>query len=108
MNRAEFKIFMLQKTELIKTIFSMKQQQYSTEFDQFHGFKKAAQLRDTSPEDILMGQMIKHVIALQDFIEAIKKGRKIELAAWNEKTMDVACYMILLNGLAKDRAKKGI
>lgn len=74
--------------------------------DQLANFKKAAALRNTTPEDILFGYVTKHIVALDDFIKEMSDvanhaPRPIE--QWDEKIFDIILYMLLMRGLLEER-----
>ena len=110
MTNREFKITLQECLMKIKESLDIKGNEYASGTDRLSNFKKAARFRSTTPEDALMGFVIKHIIALQDFIEREKQlpGRvgNISNEQWDEKIFDICNYMLLLKCLRNDLNKR--
>lgn len=94
----------LAKNRLNKTlkVLCTKSMEYSTNSDKLHNFKKAAALRDKTPEEALMGMVTKHWVAIDDFVQQIEKHPR-DYSQWDEKIGDIIVYMILLEWLVVER-----
>lgn len=104
MNSNDFDIIVENRCEAIVKTLSKKAEEYATERDRFHNFNVAARKRDTSPEKALMGMKVKHDVAVDDLVEwAIETPEKLTIAIINEKIGDSINYLILLEGLLKER-----
>ncbi len=72
--------------------------------DRLSNFKKIARFRDVTPEDALMGLVMKHIAALDDFVADLGRDIHQPLSRWDEKIGDIMCYMVLLEALIEERA----
>ena len=79
-----------------------KGNEYADDDDRLANFRHGAKLRRTIPEDYLFGLVAKHITALQDFIDRLKKGKTMSREQWLEKTGDVIVYTLLLEGLLNE------
>jgi hypothetical protein len=100
MNTEQFNAIIEQRIEKIKSIFLEKSEQYARG-DRLSNFKKAAAFRGKEPEEILMGLVIKHFTALDDFIQDLPE-KKMPIEQWEEKIGDIINYMILLEAMIKE------
>lgn len=83
------------------------------EVDRFSQFKRIAQKRETIPENVLIGMVVKHwdwiLENVEKMVESYKRGETVPaglLLNWQEKTRDVIVYMLLLEGLIIDRIEQ--
>ena len=86
----------------IRSTLKAKQGQYAREDDRLHNFKKIAGFRGVEPEEALMGLVVKHIVALDDFINDLP-GQVMSMSQWDEKIGDIINYMILLEALIQER-----
>ncbi len=78
----------------------------STEYahgDRLSNFKQAANLMQTTPEKALAGMLVKHVVALFDFINELDSNKLRPYTYWNEKISDTQAYLFLLDALIVER-----
>ena len=87
------------ETERIKSILSKKQDEYNLDADRLSHFKRASALAQTTPEKVLYGYMLKHIMSISDMVVTDETYSK-EL--WQEKMTDVHNYLILLLALLED------
>ena len=88
----------------IKETLQQKASEYSSNEDRFHNFKVAGRRADTTPERALMGMMAKHEVSVQDLVKWVETGdAKLSIDMVNEKIGDNINYLILLEGLLKER-----
>ena len=103
MNQEAFDCIVNNRIMAIKSIFTEKAKQYARG-DRLSNFKKAASFRGMSPEDILMGLVIKHFTALDDYVQDLtEEDIFMPIEQWLEKIGDVINYMILLEALVMER-----
>lgn len=88
------------RIDKIQTILCSKAKEYATDRDRFHNFKMAARMNGTTPEEALKGMMLKHEVAVLDMIKDTDKATKEMI---DEKLGDNINYLILLEGLLKER-----
>lgn len=104
MTHKEFNELIEKRVETICHTLASKSEEYATKNDRFHNFNVAAIMNDTTPERALMGMMVKHLVSVFDLANGIGEitEEKIE-----EKIGDSINYLILLEGLLKDKLAKG-
>jgi hypothetical protein len=102
MNGDEFNDVVVRRCERIKTILTRKAAEYASETDRLHNFKAAGKLLDTTPEQALLGFLMKHLVSIFDMVHDLPVQQK-PLALWDEKIGDAINYLILLEGLAVER-----
>lgn len=74
--------------------------------DRLSNFKDAAVLLKSTPEKALGGLVIKHIVALYDFINELEQGNVREYAYWDEKIGDIQAYLCLLDAMLQERIGK--
>lgn len=99
----EFSKYCEERLKELLGMGSEKGSEYAGQEDRFANFRHGSDLRRTIPEDYLYGLVAKHITALQDFIERLKAGQCMRWDQWKEKTGDVIVYMLILEGLVKER-----
>jgi hypothetical protein len=98
----EFNDVVVRRCERIKTILTRKAAEYASEDDRLHNFKAAGKLLDTTPEEALLGFLMKHLVSVLDMVHDLPVQQK-PLSLWDEKIGDAINYLILLEGLAVER-----
>jgi len=92
------------RLEKIKKILGEKAQEYASGGDRFHNFNVAGRIAGITPEKALYGMMLKHEVSVIDLIElADTDPGKLNEAIIDEKIGDFVNYLILLEGLLKQR-----
>lgn len=83
--------------EEVLFLFTKKSKHYATTEDIFSNFKKASQLLNLTPEEVILSYMSKHYVSLCDIIR-----NKKDLTTIDEKVMDLINYLLLLRAYVKD------
>jgi len=95
------------RLEKIKTILGAKAKEYASNDDRFHNFNVAGRIAGVTPEKALYGMMLKHEVSVTDLIElAGAEPSKLNEAIIDEKIGDNINYLILLEGLLKQRCRE--
>ena len=102
MNTPDFNVVVEAQLERIKNVLVKKAAEYSLDTDRLSVFKHGAGISEETPEQVLYGFMLKHIISITDMINS--KGTYSE-ELWNEKITDICNYLILLQGLLKDTGR---
>lgn len=89
----------------IQSVLVKKENEYSLGTDRFSVFKHGAGITEETPEQVLYGFMLKHIISVTDMVNS-KATYSEEL--WNEKITDICNYLILLQGLLRDTGRMTI
>ena len=95
-----------EKLDRIESLLVKKGAEYNLdENDRFSDFKQAAAFTGQTPEQVLYGYMLKHLMSVTAMVQSEKTFTK-EL--WNEKITDICNYLILLQGLLRDTGRMSI
>ena len=89
-------------TEIRETL-SQKGADYAGLTDRLQNFKDASAMTGLSQEQCLFGFVVKHIVAIQDYIGRLDDMNPPSEAQLLEKLGDIICYMVLLKGLLADR-----
>lgn len=89
----------------IQRVLVKKENEYSLGTDRLSVFKHGAGITEETPEQVLYGFMLKHIISVTDMVNS-KATYSEEL--WNEKITDICNYLILLQGLLRDTGRMTI
>lgn len=107
MTPEEFNFIVDKRCELIKSILSSKSSEYSTEKSRFHNFIAAGRKYNITPEEALLYMRAKHEVSIDDMIEWAKSSPdKLTESLIDEKIGDSINYLILLEGMLKERIAK--
>lgn len=99
MTHERFNEIVKEETDRIEDTLIKKQAEYNLDEDRLSHFKRAAVLAQESPEKVLYGYMLKHIMSISDMIASEDAYDK---AVWVEKATDIHNYLILLIGLLED------
>lgn len=101
MTYSEFERLVVNRFKICARTLTEKAKQYAISDDRLIQFKVAAVLENRTPEQALQGMMIKHTIALNDFIN--NPQLNIPREQWEEKIVDSINYLVLLEALVKEK-----
>jgi hypothetical protein len=102
MNTAQFDIIVDSNIAAIKTTLTAKADEYARG-DRLSNFKKIAAFRNVTPEEACMALVVKHIVALDDFVADLDTGLVQQYPRWREKIGDIQNYMVLLDALVIER-----
>lgn len=100
MKREDFDLIVEKRIESITKILSKKAEEYASDDDRFHNFKRAAAILETTQEKALAGMLVKHIVSVLDIIN---NPDKCSVAVFDEKIGDSINYLILLEGTLYER-----
>lgn len=112
MRTEEFNAVVESRIEKIRSVLASKAVEYSKNDDRHHNFKEGARIFNCTPERHLMFLNSKHLISINDMVTGFEEfhiaprneiERELEIAKWEEKIGDAINYLILLEGLVKER-----
>jgi len=103
MDNETFEKYLNQRLNKIINILSKKGKEYSPDADRLHNFNRAAVLRNTTPEEALLGMKVKHTVSIEDIINGIKNGYLPSLELLEEKIGDEINYWIILEIMIKGK-----
>ncbi|MDA3807739.1 MAG: hypothetical protein PF440_07485 [Thiomicrorhabdus sp.] len=83
-----------------EAVLCKKAEEYASDTDRLHNFKRAAAMTETTPEKALEGMWVKHLVSVQDLINQPSKATPELLA---EKMGDTINYVLLLEALLTER-----
>lgn len=116
MKHVDFNKLLDYRLKKIKKILQAKSDEYSTESDKLHNFKRAAQVENCSPEKALIGMFVKHLVSILDIVDETESKCGLDMNCFpafetvtylnmlDEKITDAINYFILLEALLKERA----
>lgn len=102
MTSPDFNKVVEDQLDRIRNVLVKKAAEYNLDDDRLSVFKHGAGISEETPEQVLYGFMLKHIISVTDMINS--KGTYSE-ELWNEKMTDIHCYLILLQGLLSDTGR---
>lgn len=103
MNNNNFSKLVEACCEEIRETLSKKATDYAGDFNRLQNFVDASSMTGLTPESCLWGFVVKHIVALQDYILRIDDTNPPSEEQLLEKVGDIICYMVLLRGLLADR-----
>jgi hypothetical protein len=112
MKREDFNEVVQQQMEKVLDVLCVKAEEYCAgKDDRLHNFTKGARFRRKPKEEVLWGMVLKHFIALDDFVSALStdRGDSIPEAQWDEKITDIQVYLMVLLAIraeAKENARR--
>jgi len=89
------------RIERIREVLTSKAKEYATNDDRFHNFRQAARINNTTTEKALWGMLLKHLVSVLDIVNDTPKKPFKEFI--DEKIGDTINYLILLEGLLKEK-----
>ena len=98
-----------ERCEKIVSVLASKEKEYAAGEDRFHNFKVAGRISDCSPEKALKGMWMKHIVSVFDLIDwCDSETEKLTSDLIDEKIGDSINYLVLLEGMLKDRVVRGV
>jgi len=106
MELEDFKILTVERFRAcLDLMCGKKNEEYSRNNDKLHNFKTAAMIRNSTPEDALIGMWLKHLVSVFDIVDDLPKLPDNSIL--EEKITDSINYLVLLEALIKEREGKG-
>ena len=116
MRHKEFEKLLKEIIERTTKVLSTKSDEYSTDSDKLHNFKRAGKMLNCTPEKALIGMWTKHIISILDIVDKIEADKFDNSIAFidvnddydefigtvEEKITDAINYLILLEALLKE------
>lgn len=114
MNEKDFGKVVESRIDKIRSVLGAKAKEYASDTDRLHNFKKGAAMFGCTPETHCLMLASKHSISIADMVAALDKPSLSDainaalqpgdaIAKWEEKIGDAINYLILLEGLVKER-----
>jgi len=94
------------RCQRIKAVLSIKNKEYAPNRDALHNFKRGGKMLDKTPESILIGFWMKHIISILDIVDSLPLNAapgQVNLEMLDEKIGDAVNYLILLESLIIER-----
>jgi len=102
MKNKQFKALVKSRLGYISATLTLKGKEYASDTDRLHNFKRAARLRECTPEDALIGFFMKQLTSVLDMVDAIET-QDFPVEYVDEKLGDCINYLILLEALIAER-----
>ena len=105
MNNTTFNILVDKRLKSCRDILIKKNDEYSSDTDRLHNFRKAAQIKGCTDIEALDGMWIKHMVSLRDMIDRMADDPEYVPSEdlVTEKLGDIINYTLLFEGLIEDR-----
>jgi len=104
MKAKEFYELMIKQCEMCAGMLAGKAGLYAHGGDRLSNFKDGAGFNGEVPEKTAWGMVIKHIIALKDYINTLNNQKALyPKAEWIEKITDIINYMIIIRALLEER-----
>jgi hypothetical protein len=81
----------------------LKNDEYATNDDKLHNFKRAAKMLNCSTFKALQGMKTKHDVSILDIIDKLDRGESVPFKLIEEKITDSIAYLILLEMLIREK-----
>ena len=105
MNIENFNQIVSRRFAACEAVLVQKGDEYATESDRLHNFKKAGRIKGQDPVQALDGMWLKHLVSIDDIIERMINDPLFvpDQDLMREKLGDNINYTVLLEGLIEDR-----
>ena len=103
MRTTEFNVIVKSQLARIENLLVSKGAEYNLDVkDRFSDFKQAAAFTGQTPEQVLYGYLLKHIMSITSMVQS---GTEFSLDRWDEKLGDIMVYCLLLRGLVADTGR---
>lgn len=103
MTDQEFDALVSSRQTKIANVLVSKAKEYARG-DRLSNFKRAAAAMQCTPEQACVSFWMKHIVSILDMVNDLEEGKACApQAMWEEKIGDAINYLILLEGLARER-----
>ena len=92
----------------IKELLLVKGKEYRRNNNPYHNFEKGAQITGETPQKVLYGFQLKHLISLSDMRNDIELGVLPKKETVNEKYNDVLVYTLIEKAMNLELIKTSI
>ncbi len=100
MTNTDFGVIVKEQLKRIENLLVVKGAEYNLDdTDRFSDFKQAAAFTGQTPEQVLYGYMLKHIMSITSMVQTAGTFSK---ERWIEKITDNMVYLTLLRGLLED------
>ena len=80
----------------IKEIMCTKSSEYARGGDKLYNFKRAAQMKNSTPLECLRGMKLKHDVSIDDMLNDERDDKQHPQELWQEKLHDEINYLLLM------------
>lgn len=90
----------------IRNLLIVKGKEYRRNNDVYHNFNQGAKMTGKTPEKVLYGFLLKHLISMADIREDISSGFEISSEKVKEKWTDALVYLVIEKCMILDRIEE--
>ena len=90
----------------IRHLLIVKGQEYRRNNDVYHNFNVGAKMTNLSPERVLHGFLLKHLVSMADIRDDIDAGVDLNPDRIEEKWTDALVYLVIEKCMILDRIEK--
>lgn len=105
MDNKKFTSVIESRLESLRALLIKKGEEYATDKDRLHNFKRGAEVTGDHPVKVLDGFLLKHYVSYRDMLKDIEAGKTIDYAYLNEKIGDILAYFLIFEALVIDTAR---
>ena len=87
----------------IRELLITKGKEYRRNNDPYHNFNVGAKKTDKTPEEVLQGFLLKHLISVDDIRNDLKEGIMPKSDKVHEKYNDILVYFLIEKAMLLDR-----
>ena len=96
MTQEEFDTILEDRINSMRVVLAAKGKEYGDSRDRLHNFKRSSDILGTSPEDVCVGYLTKHLVAVLDMAD---RAPCFTRAMIDEKVGDLINYLVLLEAI---------
>ena len=89
----------------IQNLLVTKGKEYRRDGNPYHNFEIGAKITGQTPEKVLHGFLLKHLVSYQDILNDLDKGILPRAEVIEEKMNDIILYMVIQKAILLERIK---
>lgn len=92
----------------IQTLLLVKGKEYRRGNNPYHNFDTGALIIGQTPEKVLHGFLLKHLVSYQDMLNDIEQGKLPRVEVVEEKLNDILVYFLIQKAMILERINKEV
>ena len=91
----QFELIISETLNELQNLIIKKGKEYRRNNDPYHNFNRGAQFSGRTPEEVLQGFLLKHLISVDDIRNDLKNGNTPSIELVEEKYNDILVYFLI-------------
>lgn len=91
----QFELIITETLNDLQNLIIKKGKEYRRNNDPYHNFNRGAQISGRTPEEVLQGFLLKHLISVDDIRNDLKDGKAPMIELVEEKYNDILVYFLI-------------